>query len=70
MANKSGRPRVYVDVERARQLRARGLSYYNTAAELGVGVGTLHRALNRNCGTGNASIGTLPGRVANATTAP
>jgi DNA invertase Pin-like site-specific DNA recombinase len=40
-----GRPRRYVDVDRARELRAAGKSVRAIAAELGVGVGTLQRAL-------------------------
>ena len=40
-----GRPRRYVDVERARELLAEGRSQRSVAAELGVGFGTLQRAL-------------------------
>jgi DNA invertase Pin-like site-specific DNA recombinase len=41
-----GRPRVAVDVRRAEQLRALGKSFKDVASALGVGVGTLHRALS------------------------
>jgi len=42
---KVGRPRVKVDVDRALELRAEGRTYVEVAAELGVGVATLHRAM-------------------------
>jgi DNA invertase Pin-like site-specific DNA recombinase len=42
---KLGRPTVRVDVLRAIALRSKGLSLQKVAMELGVGVGTLHRAL-------------------------
>lgn len=42
---KIGRPRVAVDVRKARHLRAQGMSFHDVAKALGVGVGTLHRAL-------------------------
>jgi len=42
---KVGRPRVEVDVGRALVLRSEGKTYQEVAAELGVGVATLHRAL-------------------------
>jgi len=44
---KLGRPRRVVDVERAKALRLAGVNYEAIARELGVGVGTLHRALSR-----------------------
>jgi DNA invertase Pin-like site-specific DNA recombinase len=40
-----GRPPVFVPVERARSLMASGMSMRKTAKELGIGFGTLHRAL-------------------------
>jgi DNA invertase Pin-like site-specific DNA recombinase len=40
-----GRPRRYVDVERARELQATGLTLDEIASALGVGYGTLRRAL-------------------------
>lgn len=40
-----GRPRAIVNVPGARELRAQGLSYKAIAAELGVGQGTIYRAL-------------------------
>jgi DNA invertase Pin-like site-specific DNA recombinase len=40
-----GRPRVLVDLERARDLRCEGKTYKQVAQELGIGVATLHRAL-------------------------
>ena len=43
--SKIGRPRRRVDVDRARELRAGGMTLRQTAEELGVGAGTLHRAL-------------------------
>ena len=39
-----GRPPVVVDLVKAKQLRAQGLSFREVAKVLGVGVGTLHRA--------------------------
>lgn len=42
---RGGRPRVSVDVARARDLRAQGLPLRAVAVELGVGVATLSRAL-------------------------
>jgi DNA invertase Pin-like site-specific DNA recombinase len=42
---KIGRPRRRVDVERARELVASGFSQRAIARELGVGLGTLHRAM-------------------------
>lgn len=42
---KLGRPRVSVDVREARRLRSAGFSIAKIAKRLGVGVGTLHRAL-------------------------
>lgn len=41
-----GRPRVRVDLTKARLLRAQGASYRAIAAELGVGEGTVRRALD------------------------
>lgn len=40
-----GRRRRYVDVERAQELAASGFSLRQIAKELGIGLGTLHRAL-------------------------
>lgn len=40
-----GRPTVTVDLDEACRLRKSGLSIIKAAAKLGVGVGTLHRAL-------------------------
>lgn len=40
-----GRPRVQLDIDQAFRLRKQGLSVAATAAKLGCGVGTLHRAL-------------------------
>lgn len=40
-----GRPRVMVDLERARELRAAGHSFRDIAAELGVSVGKVHQAI-------------------------
>jgi DNA invertase Pin-like site-specific DNA recombinase len=40
-----GRPRVTLDIDEAFKLRKRGLSVAAVASRLGVGVGTLHRAL-------------------------
>jgi DNA invertase Pin-like site-specific DNA recombinase len=42
---KVGRPRVRVDLERARELRGQGRTIRGVAEELGVGVATLHRAM-------------------------
>jgi DNA invertase Pin-like site-specific DNA recombinase len=42
---KLGRPRVQVDLARAAGLRSEGRTFAEIAAELGVGVATLHRAL-------------------------
>lgn len=42
-----GRPKVRVDVDRARDLRSQGESYARIADVLGVGVGTLHAALRQ-----------------------
>jgi len=42
---KIGRPRARVDRDRARELWASGKTLRQTAQELGVGAGTLHRAL-------------------------
>jgi putative DNA-invertase from lambdoid prophage Rac len=44
---KIGRPRRRFDVERARELRASGMSLRNVAAEVGVPQATLMRALAR-----------------------
>jgi DNA invertase Pin-like site-specific DNA recombinase len=41
-----GRPRVHVDLDRARELRATGKSLRAVAKELGIGAATLHRALH------------------------
>ena len=46
-----GRPRRRVDVRRARQLRAKGLSFRQVADKLRVPVATLHRALRSKKGT-------------------
>jgi DNA invertase Pin-like site-specific DNA recombinase len=40
-----GRPQVELDLTRARQLRQAGLSYRRIAEQLGVGLGTVHAAL-------------------------
>ena len=40
-----GRPRAEVNLERAVELRAQGMSYKKVALKLGVGVATVHRAL-------------------------
>jgi DNA invertase Pin-like site-specific DNA recombinase len=45
MGTKLGRPRAQVDVVRARELRAGGRTLRQVAADMGVGVATLHRAL-------------------------
>jgi DNA invertase Pin-like site-specific DNA recombinase len=42
---KVGRPRVRVDLERARELRGQGRTIRDVAEELGIGVATLHRAM-------------------------
>jgi DNA invertase Pin-like site-specific DNA recombinase len=42
---KLGRPRVKVDIARARTVRAKGRSYAAVARELGVGASTVRRAL-------------------------
>jgi DNA invertase Pin-like site-specific DNA recombinase len=42
---KIGRPRARIDVDRARELRAGGMTLRRAAKELGIGAGTLHRAL-------------------------
>lgn len=42
---KVGRPRVVVDIDRARALRQEGKTFRQVARELGVGAATLHRAL-------------------------
>jgi len=39
-----GRPRVVVDVARVAELRAQGRSWAEIASEMGVGLGTVHRA--------------------------
>ena len=44
---KVGRPRVFVDLVKARRLRHEGLPLKVIAKRLGVGFGTLHRALKR-----------------------
>ena len=41
-----GRPRAEVDVERAVELRAQGMSFRQVAQAMGVGVATVHRALS------------------------
>jgi putative DNA-invertase from lambdoid prophage Rac len=43
---RAGRPRRHVDVERARALVAEGYAEREVARELGVGYGTLRRALS------------------------
>jgi DNA invertase Pin-like site-specific DNA recombinase len=40
-----GRPQVQLDLTRAHQLRQAGLSYRQIAGQLGVGLGTVHAAL-------------------------
>ncbi len=45
---KLGRPRVAIDLDHALKLRDEGMSIETTAATLGCGVGTLHRALKRH----------------------
>ncbi len=40
-----GRPRISIDIERARRLRAEGASLREVARALNVGVGTIHAAL-------------------------
>lgn len=45
---KIGRPRVRVDVARALSLRAGGMSYRKIATTLGVGAGTVHRAIKES----------------------
>lgn len=42
---KLGRPRVNVDLTRALGLKVQGLSYRQIASKMGVGLGTLHRAI-------------------------
>ena len=42
-----GRPRVSVDLKRARQLRLAGWSFRAIAAELGVSVGKVHQSLRK-----------------------
>ena len=41
-----GRPRAEVDLDRAVELRAQGMSYRLVAQAMGVGVATVHRALS------------------------
>ena len=41
-----GRPKVHVDVNAARRLKEKGLSYKAVAEQLGVSVGFVHGALN------------------------
>jgi DNA invertase Pin-like site-specific DNA recombinase len=41
-----GRPRTSVDIGKAQRMRAQGMSYRDVAKALGVGLGTLHRALS------------------------
>lgn len=41
-----GRPRVTVDVDQALRMRVQGLSMAAVAQKMGVGVGTLHKALS------------------------
>jgi DNA invertase Pin-like site-specific DNA recombinase len=43
-----GRPRKQVDVVRVRELRAEGRSWANIADEMGLGLGTVHRAGQSN----------------------
>lgn len=43
-----GRPRVRVDLDRAYDLRERGKTLREVADELGVGVATLHRAIQKD----------------------
>ncbi|MBX3161876.1 MAG: recombinase family protein [Deltaproteobacteria bacterium] len=45
-----GRPGVDLDVAKAAQMRASGLSYREIARQLGVGAGRIHGALNANSG--------------------
>lgn len=42
---KLGRPRVNVDLTRALGLKVQGLSYRQIASKMGIGLGTLHRAI-------------------------
>lgn len=42
---KLGRPRAHVDVERARELRAQGLSFRKIALQLGVSQSAIYRSL-------------------------
>jgi len=46
-------PGVQLDVVKAAELRASGLSYRQISAQLGVGLGRLHSALNANDGVQN-----------------
>jgi putative DNA-invertase from lambdoid prophage Rac len=59
-----GRPRVLVDVGRAVQLRREGTSMREVAKMLGVGVGTLTRALRQAARDGVPETGSTPGVAA------
>lgn len=43
--NRGGRPRRQVDVEQVKRLRAQGHSWREIACQLGLGYGTIHRAV-------------------------
>lgn len=59
---KLGRPRVNVDLTRALGLKVQGLSYRQIASKMGVGLGTLHRAIKdaRNEGVPQSVVDELP----------
>jgi DNA invertase Pin-like site-specific DNA recombinase len=53
-----GRPRVRVDASRIASLRASGASWHTISEKLGVGIGTLYKAvqpLSQKCGSTPAS---------------
>lgn len=43
--SKLGRPRVFIDRARAKELQAKGWSIRKIAKSMGVGIGTVQRAL-------------------------
>jgi DNA invertase Pin-like site-specific DNA recombinase len=59
-----GRPRVFVSQQRVEVLRGLGLSWRDIAAQLGVGVGTVHRIAQRRsknvCGDDGGDSSTEP----------
>ncbi len=58
---KLGRPRVRVDIARALSMRSQGKSYRDIARTLGIGVGTVHRAIK---GSRHDSVPETQGSVA------